>query len=311
MHLVIAFAAALDPACAEALRALRLPNLEALLAGMAEESHDLAGEATLNPPHERAHAQALGLAAPDGLLPWAARTARRQGLDAAGDGWAFITPVHWDVATQAVGMRDPDTLALQEDESRALMAAMEPYFTEDGIRLQHARAGSWLGRAERFRALPTASLDRAVSADIGPWMPADPLLRRLQNEMQMLLYTHPANEARTARGARPVNSFWVSATGALPEAASTDEPPGLHLELSLRATAWARDWEGWSHQWQALDAGTCAMLRQGLERGDPDTRLTLCGERGARRYAPRTRRWWERLRGRADTNRLAAHAEGL
>ena len=33
----------------------------------------------------------------------------------------------------------------------------------------------------------------------------------------MLLYTHPVNDARSARGVLPVNSFWLSGTGALPQ----------------------------------------------------------------------------------------------
>ena len=40
-------------------------------------------------------------------------------------------------------------------------------------------------------------LDRVVGRDIQNSMPAVPALRRLQNEMQMLLYTHPVNDDGT------------------------------------------------------------------------------------------------------------------
>ena len=40
----------------------------------------------------------------------------------------------------------------------------------------------------------------------------------------MLLYTHPINDAREARGALPVNSFWLSGCGAPAATASGDEP---------------------------------------------------------------------------------------
>ena len=41
-------------------------------------------------------------------------------------------------------------------------------------------------------------------------------LTRLQNEMQMLLYTHPFNDVRDSQRKLPVNSFWISGTGDLP-----------------------------------------------------------------------------------------------
>jgi hypothetical protein len=68
--------------------------------------------------------------------------------------------------------------------------------------------------------LTPASLDRVVGRVIDGWMPRAgeaKALRRLQQEMQMLLYTHPVNEERARGGLLPVNSFWASGTGALPQ----------------------------------------------------------------------------------------------
>ena len=69
------------------------------------------------------------------------------------------------------------------------------------------------------RVLPAASLDRVVGRTIDDWMPRTPQagpLRRLQQEMQMLLYTLPLNDERQRGGLLPVNSFWLHGTGALP-----------------------------------------------------------------------------------------------
>ena len=103
---------------------------------------------------------------------------------------------------------------------------MQPYFAEDGITLHPLSDTTWLAQGSVLVDLPTASLARTRSARVDGWMPRQPqaqALRRLQNEMQMLLYTHPVNDARKARFLPPVNSFWISGTGTLP--ATPRQPP--------------------------------------------------------------------------------------
>jgi hypothetical protein len=80
---------------------------------------------------------------------------------------------------------------------------MKRYFEEDGITLHPLTNGTWLAFGEVFKDLPTASLERVAGTTIDPWMPQQEHakhLRRLQNEMQMLLYTHAVNDSRSARG---------------------------------------------------------------------------------------------------------------
>ena len=200
MHLLIPFAASSSAACQQALEHLSLPNLEKLLARLAPSNTDEADASSLTPPHERARAQALGLSAPDGHIPWAARQAMQTGLAPqlpAGAAWAWITPCHWNVHADYIVMDNPQALTLQASESQVLLDAMRPYFEEDGIKLHYAAPTQWLACGEVFRELATASLDRVAGRDIDAWLPkaaqAAPL-RRLQNEMQMLLYTHPATD---------------------------------------------------------------------------------------------------------------------
>jgi hypothetical protein len=104
-------------------------------------------------------------------------------------------------------------------------------------------------------------------------------LRRLQNEMQMLLYTHPVNDARAARGVLPVNSFWLSGTGALPPQYNSTAPAPLVIN-TLREAALNEDWASWATAWTRLDATECAALLAALDHGTKH-QLTLCGERSA------------------------------
>ena len=68
MHLLIPFASSDAPGCAEALRGLRLPHLEALLQRLVLVETDAGATGTLSPPHERALARLQGLRAADGCI---------------------------------------------------------------------------------------------------------------------------------------------------------------------------------------------------------------------------------------------------
>jgi hypothetical protein len=283
MHLLIPFAACLSEACAPALSCLKLPHLEQLLARLTAEPLDEGDALSLSTPHERALARALGLSAPDGLLPWAAIEASKN--YPTGGAWAFITPCHWQVGANHIAMSGQALPDFSEAESRALMAAMQPYFEEDGLALHFDSPNRWLASGDVFKDLPTASLDRVVGRNVENWMPrsvgAAPL-RRLQNEMQMLLYTHPINDARSARGVLPVNSFWLSGTGAL--ASKVTAKPAPLVVNTLRTAALNEDWSTWAQAWQMLDATECAALLASLKQG-AHVQLTLCGERNAQSFA--------------------------
>jgi len=293
-HLLVPFAGRGSPACREALAGLRLPKLEALLARLTQVHDDTQDESTRSPPHERALAEALGIAAADGCIPWAALEARRSGLGPteSGHAWGVATLCHWQVGVDDVVLGDPSAIEIDAQESDALLQAARPFFEEDGIAL-HATAtpGRWLAQGRVFDGLATASIDRAIGFPISQWSPlsdAGRPLRRLQNEMQMLLYTERVNDDRAARGVPPINSFWLSGTGSLPATFSTAPASSPTVADALRTPALRDDGTGWALAWQALDAGPVADLLAACVRGEPVT-LTLCGDRSAQRFALRPR----------------------
>ncbi len=357
LRLIVAHAGPVDEAARQALAGLRLPHLSQLLARLAPRpeasaagtgpgaapparSDDSAGlhpELSLSLPHELALARALGLPARDGHLPWAAwreavsasassrgdarSAATRENADAvpatAPPAFARFTPCQWAVGSDHIALRDPEALHLSDEESQALLAAMQPYFTEDALAVRWDAALAWTARGEMLRDLPCASLDRVVGRRVDDWLPRTPSarpIRRLQQEMQMLLYTHPVNEARERRGLLPVNSFWVDRAGALPggwtPAASATallaQPevarPGadvtgiaatlLHLDAPirlderLRRPALQADAAAWAAAWQALDAEALPPLLAALDAGRR-VELTLAGERRATTFTTR------------------------
>lgn len=313
VHLLVPFATCSAAECGEALRGLHLPHLERLLARLGVESADPGDPRSLSTPHERALARAWGLAPQEGLIPFAALEVWRAGATDGTEGWAWVSPSHWRVGRDHVSMAHPKDLQLDADDSRALLEAMQPYFAEDGILLTYDAPLRWLARGEIFRTLPTASLDRVIGRSIDGWMPASEAarpLRRLQQEMQMLLYTLPLNDARHRVGLLPVNSFWVSGTGALPAGYRPPPAGGLQLSPYLRDTALLGDWRAWAAAWQQLDARDCARLAGELDRGR-EVRITLCGEVGSRTWSSRASGALRRLVGRFATPTPAKLLEGL
>ncbi len=260
--------------------------------------------ATLSPPHERAWAQAVGWPDVDGALPWAAYAATQAGLansaDARSSAWAFITLCHWQVSHGQVTLGDPVHLQIDTATDEVLFQAMHGFFAEDGIALHRYKPGQWLAQSPLFVDLPTASLDRVMGRNIDPWLvgcetsanslsPAAQLLRRLQNEMQMLLYTHALNEGRGLT----INSFWLHGTGHLPTTQASREAP--RVVSTLRQSALQQDLIGWLQAWQDMDAQVIAPLLARVAAGEPQ-RLVLCGEHAFHVYDSATPSLWQRLR---------------
>ena len=282
-HLLIPFAAAGAPGCQSLLPDLRLPNLQALLARLSEQPADRGDEHQLSPPHERSLARALGLPTADGLIPWAAAQSEAPTVPQA-----WFSLCHFQVGMEQVSLLPGAQLALDEVSSRALFAAFEPLCAEDGLTLRWDSPTEWHASGEPLRGIACASLDRVSGRMVDAWMAESPgnpagaqLLKRLQSEAQMLFYTHPAHDARTASGLLPVNGFWVHGAGALEAALPLADAPDM--PDTLRQAVLRDDWAGWQQAWQALDSGEIARLLEAARRGEPVT-LSLCGERHARTW---------------------------
>jgi hypothetical protein len=191
-------------------------------------------------------------------------------------------------------MHPVDTLQLDEAASRTLMAAIAPYFHEDGIALDFIAPTRWRARGGVFRDLACASLDRVAGRRVDDWLPraaAARPLRRLQQEMQMLLYTHPVNAAREDAGLSPVNSSWGRGAGALDARPAAASP--VQVDERLRPCALAGLADEWVAQWRALDTQVLPGLLAALDAQHPIA-LTLCGERHARTWATPSPRGWQR-----------------
>ena len=332
MHIVISHAATPGPRCRAASPTLQLPHLQALLHKAGGQKLHTGSAESLTPLAEHL---ASDQAYPDGLVPWAAWLAQGSGSYQEGQHWALISPCHLQIHSDHVAMQDPGLLQLSEDESRTLLAAMQPYFEEDGIALNWHSAHTWLAQGSVFQNLLSASLARVRGQPTDPWIPRQSAaqgLRRLQNEMQMLLYTHAVNDARSARGQAPINGFWISGTGSpLPQGAAPygavmplpggealpiapkplqallaptgpipgsipgpTSPHALYID-ALSASALRDDPQAWVQAWQALDAQVFAPL-VAQRASDPAISISLCSELRARTWVSGRASLWQRIK---------------
>lgn len=287
-HLLVPFAVASASECRAALPALGLQHLQALLGELAPSHTDSGDDHSLSLPHERVVARVLGLSPVNGLIPWAALQS-----DAPAVPQAWFSPCHFQIGTDHISLIPGEQIALDEAESMALLDALAPYCAEDGITLRFESTTRWHASGEPLRGIACASLDRVSGRPVNHWMPPSPanpagsqLLKRLQSEAQMLFYTHPVHDARTARGLLPVNGFWISGAGALDTAVPLPAAPAM--PDVLRQAALRADWPAWQQAWAQLDATDIKALLDAARRGEAVT-LTLCGERCAQTWgnAPR------------------------
>ena len=319
MHTVIVYASADSPAFAQALRSTPLPTLARLLHTWKPGPLQATSPGSYCPLPEWVEACALGIANPsasgamaagaDGLLAGAERQARLLGLPeaAADEGWAWITLCHWQVNADHVLLHDPAGLQLGAEDAQGLLQAMRPYFEEDGLRLYPGgQPGVWLACGRALRGLPTASLERVRGQALDAWLPESAPLRRLQNEMQMLLYTHPVNDVRAAKRLPLVNAFWISGTGSLPP--GWQPRADVQVHTGLRDAVRAQDPKAWAQAWARLDAEVLAPLERAsdLTATGADAaavQLTLCGEQATQTWSPQALSFWQTLarRWRAGT----------
>lgn len=246
-HLIIPFASSLDEGCLAAIQQLNLPNFSRFLK-LAELTKTLEGDAfDFIPSHERV---------------W-----REANQNKASQSSTVLTLCHWLVGIDRISMAHPADLQLTEVESQTLFTLLQPYFLEDGIELIYSAPQRWYATGDSLDGIAFASLDRVIGRPIDAWQPASAqskAIRRLQNEMQMLLYTHPINTARAARGLQTVNSFWLS----------HEVKPTSNSNHTLTQAALTNDWTSWAAAWIALDTPLAGIKS-----------LTLCGERHAHTYA--------------------------
>ena len=205
---------------------LRVPSLETLLARGSLQTCPTEGT-------EAALCQALGIAR---QLDWpiAPIALESEGRPAGEAYWLRADPVHLQVMRDRIVLTDNDALNLSQQEAEALATSIGAHFGE-ALHPTPLHPQRWYARFSRPLQFTTTPLSVATGRDIDPLMPQGEdaqKFRSLLNELQMLLFAHPVNQAREARGALTVNSVWLWGGGIKPDAAQTGASLHAHAPLA-------------------------------------------------------------------------------
>ncbi len=183
---------------------LQIPALERLLARGNEI--DSVHSRISNYSLESALCAAFDMAAPAEVQIGGVSAA----FDQLGEGyWLRCDPVQLSMQN--------DLLLLQEvepshEEAAGICKSMNDYFLGDGMEFFAPHPKRWYVRSTLSRRIHTTPLPAVLGSNVHGIMPEGEDATRwhsLLNEIQMLLYSHPVNEAREARGELPVNSVWL------------------------------------------------------------------------------------------------------
>jgi len=209
------------------------------------------------------------------IAPWLARAA---GFDPEDFYWLCAAP-----ATLIVGQDDVrlsglvDDLALEDAE--ALLAVLNAHFADDAVRFFAPTARQWFVRVLHAQRLETRPPEVALGAPLFAFMPAGAdaaRWRRWQNEMQMLLFEHPANRERERAGRAPVNSVWLWGGGTVNRERGAPAASIFADDVRVRDLARGRGVEvaPAPANFDALPlSGTAAVWLAPIERGDAIERL--------------------------------------
>jgi len=141
----------------------------------------------------------------DGMLPGASY-------------WLRADPVHLALRGDRLVLRP--IAALDADEAAALCDSLSRHFAGDGLQFFAPRPEHWYLRVSRAPEISTHALAQVAGKDMYRYLPQGREAlqwHRLLNEIQMLLFAHPVNAAREARGEWPVNGVWLWGGGYAPQ----------------------------------------------------------------------------------------------
>jgi hypothetical protein len=124
--------------------------------------------------------------------------------------WLFAAPVHMQLGQTSCFLSNPAPILASGDAALALVLSLNQHFNQDGLYF-YLQNDIWFLGLDADPKITTTFIEKVVNKDVAPYLPKGEgalAWAKLQNEIQMLLFSHPVNGAREARGDLPINSLW-------------------------------------------------------------------------------------------------------
>lgn len=168
---------------------------------------------------------------------------------------------------------------ISPDEATQMCDSLNKHFMGQGMEFFAPHPQRWYVRLDKLPRIQTTPMSQVIGGDVRAALPRGEEAARWHqvfNEIQMLLFSHPINESREARGALTINSLWLwgagcDMNGTLQknyDSVSSDEVlPGMFAAAAgIPFAAWPENWhEAANNQRQLL---VWMRLRAALQRGD-------------------------------------------
>jgi hypothetical protein len=267
VHLVIPDLFLPGDIAAEVLADLSLPGLQMML-GRGKSTN-------LEPvPLETLLCEVFGIPIRNDA-PIAAISASFDGLGAGC--WLRADPVHLRLQRDRVLMlANPD---IGSDEASVMCAGLNEHFAGQGMKFFAPHPQRWYMRLDALPEIRTIPVSQLIGGDVRGSLPegADaPRWHQLINEMQMLLYSHPLNESRAARGALEINSLSLWGAGdsrSLKLKPSCDHASSDDELVEMIAAAAGIPCSRWTERWSDTEGAGSQLLvwtglRTALQNGD-------------------------------------------
>ena len=143
--------------------------------------------------------------------------------------WVAADPVHLRFHQEHLILADSGSFGIALDEAQALAEALNMHLADVG-RFHVAVAERWYLQladtllADGFDSPPLSAVAGRSIEDLLTETSQARSLRKLINEIQMLMHAHPINRQRENAGRLPINSLWLWGAGSLPPRTDSDAP---------------------------------------------------------------------------------------
>ena len=199
-------------------------------------------------------------------------------FDGLGEGcWLRADPVHLRLQRDQLVLL-PE-VGVNAGEAAQLCAALNEHFAGQGMEFFAPHPQRWYMRLDRLPGIETVPLSQAAGRNVRGLLPKGKEAtrwHRVFNEIQMLLFAHPVNEAREVRGELPVNSLWLWGGGVNAPLQKTCTSVSSDEALAgMFAAAAGIPFSSWPEQWRDEENGGTQLLvwtglRSALRCGDLD-----------------------------------------
>lgn len=232
-------------------------------------------------------------------------------------------PVFMQVDRDRAIVMPPAFIQITHEEADALIASLNAHFHADGLRFEAVTPQAWVLHSAHTYAWQTTAMTEAIGQDaraVAVRGADAQLWRRWQNEIEMVLFSHPVNQQREEQEQWPITGVWLWGGGTWSSTLTTltarcycddidvqtlAQAAGIttdKLPMNLHRVDWQAEQQYIFTLLQPLsrdqliqfDLHWLAPLRQAVQRGQLKQVQLLTRQWQFEINAKQYRRWWRR-----------------